>query len=57
MSSSNSGIPIIDPLRYLMDNYEKLREFEEYESRSSSKSSSRQEAKDLKNYILVQILE
>jgi hypothetical protein len=60
MSSSGSmaDIPIIDPLRHLFDNYEKLREFEEYERKSEGgNKKSLVDAQDLKNFMLVQIME
>ena len=54
-----ADIPIIDSLAHFVDNFEKLKEFNNFEKQMEGRKSNiskRSEAKDLKNYLLVHIL-
>ena len=54
-AEDDDSMPIIDSLQHFLENFEKLKEFENAQARKSG-FSKHSEARDLKNYLLVQIL-
>lgn len=60
-SNSSNGIPILNPLLHFVENFEKLKEFEEYEKEHTESRSSgftkRSNPRVLKQQLLLSILE